>query len=901
VTKLLLGLHEVPLSLKGSLPSEIGNLTELDQFELTDQGLSGALPASLALLTKMVRLDFRHNRLSGSLQPFIGMKQLNFLNLEGDAISGPIPDAVGQLTSLTNLELTGNALNGPIPASLGQLSHLQKLWLDANQLEGSIPAEIGSLGALLELRLGGNNLAGPIPDSIGSLHSLTLLQVGLCHLSGALPSTLADLSSLQELSLGTNRLGGELGNVAWERLGQLQRVFLDNNTLEGAIPPELLRIAGLSDLRLQGNKLRGSVPRDLLTQPNLVGIDLRWNGLQADSDVAARLDSVSSGQFSRTQTLSPVGLFVTGTTSDAACLSWKPATFQDVSGGYQVIYGRAGEPEDTFQTAVVTGKAVVYAVISGLQPGTNYSFQIKTFSDPHAANQSTVTSDASAPILGETAAAGETGQVLFTATPLSAAEGQILHVGVARIGGVNGALRVRPVLTGSGTNPANVGRDISLITQSLQWADQEGGEKDVLLSVAADSAVEPTETAQLQLQASQPGVIGDPGVATLEVLDRTVAGTVDSPVVATTADGLELSVWTVVETRGSKRDVVGRFTAGLTPSVFSLQFMIAGTADVDEYDPVVLPLEHTFVVLWLASDPDGKRRIVGPCEMDIESGRCLRKVKSIVLDASVTAFSAVADGATFWLAWRASSGIHLARFDRQGRVIGRRELVTSDPTAAQPRIARFGERGVFTTWTALVPLNPGDLTTGRPALQGRSFDPATGFKPSLPDLAGPDAVELRDFKLETRPDGAALISWIGVTLGSSPSGPLRVGPNIHLRRVGLSGTLEGSEVVLGCPLCGDLIQSHSIVADPASGDCVATWVSIPGQGVSAPVVLRAKLRKCDASQGEVQLHLVGSAFRVRSVELGSAGGNLLVLGQRTSAPSLDLRSYRCHGGTLCRN
>jgi hypothetical protein len=907
VTQLLLGQSQVHLNLTGQLPAAIGNLTALTQFELTDQGLDGDLPANLALLTNVTYLDFRHNRFTGGssdasgLLPFMAMKGLRFLNLEGNSITGALPPEIGQLSALTNLELTGNALTGSIPATVGQLTHLQKLWLDANQLAGVIPPEIGNLGELVELRLGGNNLVGALPPTIGNLHSLTLLQVGLAHLSGTLPSSLADLGNLQELSLGTNRIEGDLNGVAWERLGQLQRVFLDNNSLQGTLPPALLRVAGLSSLRLQGNLVTGTVPRDVLAQGGLAEIDLRWNGLAADPDVAAFLDGASPGQFSRTQTLAPAGLGVASHDDQSVCLSWDAVPFQDVSGGYQVIYRRTDQPPEAAQTVTMAGKAVTFTVIAGLTSGTDYSFQIRSFSDPHAANQNTVTSDTSPnpPLTGRTASADQVGQVALQSATYAAAEGQILQVAVERKNGVKGPLSVTLGLKGSGDNPAVVGRDMKLLTPSVQWADQEGGIKEILIAMAADGGDNRTETAQLQLQTTPASLIGSPGAASLELLDRTVAGTVDSPVVATNGNGLELSVWTSVKAGSSNRSVVGRFTAGLTANVFPSQSAIADDAGIDQYDPEVLPLADTFFVLWSTDSSDHKRSIVY-CEIDIKTLGCRGRAKAIVLDASATEFSAVADGDTFWLLWRASSSLHLAHFNHGGRVIGRRETVISDPSAAQPRLARLGDQGVLATWTALVPLDSGDPSTARPVLQGRSFAPATGFQSVLPDLAGPEAVEMRDFRLETRADGAALLSWVGVTIAASPSGPLRAGPQIHLRRVGILGTLEGGEVLLGCSSCGDLIEMHSIVAAP-TGDCVATWVTTPADAASAPTVMRAQLRNCDTEQSETQLRLIGPAFRVHRVGMGSADGNLLVLGQRSSAPSLDLRTYRCDRGSRCRN
>ena len=58
-------------------------------------------------------------------------------------MSGAIPAALGDLSSLLNLFLDGNELSGEIPAELGDLSSLQNLYLRNNNLSGEIPAALG--------------------------------------------------------------------------------------------------------------------------------------------------------------------------------------------------------------------------------------------------------------------------------------------------------------------------------------------------------------------------------------------------------------------------------------------------------------------------------------------------------------------------------------------------------------------------------------------------------------------------------------------------------------------------------------------------------------------------------------------------------------------------------------
>ena len=81
--------------------------------------LSGSIPAELGNLSNLVELQLPENRLTGS-----------------------IPAELGSLGNLEDLDLSFNPLTGSIPAELGNLSSLLSLNLWANQLSGSIPAEL---------------------------------------------------------------------------------------------------------------------------------------------------------------------------------------------------------------------------------------------------------------------------------------------------------------------------------------------------------------------------------------------------------------------------------------------------------------------------------------------------------------------------------------------------------------------------------------------------------------------------------------------------------------------------------------------------------------------------------------------------------------------------------------
>jgi uncharacterized membrane protein (UPF0136 family) len=94
---------------------------------------------------------------------------LRFLELQQNALSGPIPSALGNLLNLEQMRLYYNQLTGPIPATLGSLVNLKALVLAFNQLTGPVPAALGNLAGLEELYLLGNQLSGLVPLSVAQI------------------------------------------------------------------------------------------------------------------------------------------------------------------------------------------------------------------------------------------------------------------------------------------------------------------------------------------------------------------------------------------------------------------------------------------------------------------------------------------------------------------------------------------------------------------------------------------------------------------------------------------------------------------------------------------------------------------------------------------------------------
>ena len=251
----------------------------LTHVNLSIQGLSGTIPGELGSLSELTSLWLQDNRLTGAIPPQLGsLTKLQSLLLGSNELTGSIPGELGSLSELRSLWLPANRLTGAIPPQLGSLTKLRSLQLGSNRLTGNIPAEMGSLTNLRSLSLWGNELTGTLPPELGRLSNLRGLFLNHTRLTGAVPAELGDLNNLGQLWLHSNELTGtipaELG-----QLSNLRVLLLDSNKLTGSIPAELGRLANLKALRLPNNQLTGPIPGTFRNLANLTILFLRGNRL----------------------------------------------------------------------------------------------------------------------------------------------------------------------------------------------------------------------------------------------------------------------------------------------------------------------------------------------------------------------------------------------------------------------------------------------------------------------------------------------------------------------------------------------------------------------------------------------------------------------------------------------
>ena len=94
------------------------SFTSLNYLRLSDAGITGTIPAEIGELSDLLELSLSRNQLMGT-----------------------IPGAVGNMQSLEEIFLDENLLTGTIPRSLLLAPSLQRVALDGNYLEDDLTEE----------------------------------------------------------------------------------------------------------------------------------------------------------------------------------------------------------------------------------------------------------------------------------------------------------------------------------------------------------------------------------------------------------------------------------------------------------------------------------------------------------------------------------------------------------------------------------------------------------------------------------------------------------------------------------------------------------------------------------------------------------------------------------------
>ncbi|MDE0249184.1 MAG: leucine-rich repeat domain-containing protein [Gammaproteobacteria bacterium] len=370
----------------GPIPRELGDLANLIDLDLSSNQFSGTVPLSFLQLSQLRVFRFHENAGlclpanlvvwyeaiearegpvcpdlevlrtlheatggenwtnaegwlgSGPIGEWYGIDvdasgRVSTVDLEGNGLTGSLPDRIGDLAGLTTLRIGDNALSGRLPSSLSR-TPLQELryastelcvpaeawvrewlatiphhegtgvecpplsdreilialyeatggpdwtgrgnWLTDAPLGEWYGVEADGEGRVVSLDLRSNGLEGPIPRELGGLAGLETLILFENQLTGSIPAELGELAEVRLVVLAANQLSGpipaELGALA-----DVEELFLNDNQLT-SVPAELGGLSKLLALSLASNDLT-SIPGELGELGNLRTLELQGNQL----------------------------------------------------------------------------------------------------------------------------------------------------------------------------------------------------------------------------------------------------------------------------------------------------------------------------------------------------------------------------------------------------------------------------------------------------------------------------------------------------------------------------------------------------------------------------------------------------------------------------------------------
>ncbi|KAL1555658.1 receptor-like protein EIX1 [Salvia divinorum] len=254
---------------------------DLQYLDLSNNQLTGEVPDCWEKMPILQSLNLANNSFSGEIPPSFGnLEELVALQMHGNDLFGELPYSMRLCQNLILIDLGGNMLTGEIPIWIDQLDGVKILNLRGNKLHGSIPTKICNITVYIDvLDLSLNNLSSIIPDCFNNFSALASKDPTGFYTSLFAPTD--NINGSKHYGYSSFQWKGKESEY-WDNLEFLKLIDFSSNRLTGNIPKSFSSMRGLRSLNLSRNSLTGYIIPDIGKMEMLDSLDLSHNQLSGN-------------------------------------------------------------------------------------------------------------------------------------------------------------------------------------------------------------------------------------------------------------------------------------------------------------------------------------------------------------------------------------------------------------------------------------------------------------------------------------------------------------------------------------------------------------------------------------------------------------------------------------------
>ena len=165
------------MTLTGTIPFSTYDLETLKIFYLTMNSLSGTFSRNITKLQRLSILNLKNNNLNKQVLSFSGSSKLQFIQLDSNQFSGPLPSFCEEISfrqknnTIFHYHILVSISSVNVSKFRGTDFTIERVDISFNLMSGTIPAYVALIPSFRYVALSGNSFSrlGTIPGSWRSL------------------------------------------------------------------------------------------------------------------------------------------------------------------------------------------------------------------------------------------------------------------------------------------------------------------------------------------------------------------------------------------------------------------------------------------------------------------------------------------------------------------------------------------------------------------------------------------------------------------------------------------------------------------------------------------------------------------------------------------------------------